>query len=196
MACAKPSSWLHFADSMISLFILFPSMLFYWRGIWDLLGLYAREDLPHHVPLCYWLMTAVGSLSLVSYATLPVLNHYLTRDNRVVYVIVTRVHMYVHGAAVMTFWRGVWSLADHYLIDFGWTTGLVGLCVCHVSLLLLMTSRSAIFTPFVVSLDTDSDILTPCTCLQTEVSTCLQTEVSTFQSTSTHLQTPMWGYTN
>jgi len=164
--CTKHPTLLRLADSAICLFVIFPSMISFWRGIWDLCEVYFP---PNHGVYSYCMSLAIGSCSIFDYALLPVLDRYLSRDRKVVYVIVTRVNMYLQSVLVLFYWRGVWDMANHFLLPYGWITGLIGVCVCYGSQLLTMTSRSVLFTPFAVALDTDKDILNASPCLQTEV---------------------------
>ena len=154
------------ADSALCLLLFFPSMLLYWRGIWDVLGVYI---IPDQVPLCHWVTTAVGACTLIGYLTVPLLARCLSRDRVVTYFIATRLFMYVYGALSMSYWRGVWSLADYYLEGFGWGGSLVGLGLCYGALTALRVSRTLVFPPFSVCLDTREDLLTASTLLGTKV---------------------------
>ena len=104
--------WLHALDCALSLFLFFPSMLAYWRGIWDLLGVYI---IPEQEPLCHWLTTGLGACALLNYFTLPLLDHWLSRDRRLTYFLVTRLHMVVMGLLNMAYWRGVSTLISFCL---------------------------------------------------------------------------------
>ena len=86
-----------------------------------------------------------------------------------VYILVSRVVLYVYGILAMAYWRGVWGVADYYLLQYGWKAGTIGLLVSYTTLLLLRCSRTLIFPPFVVTLDTRKDVLQPSTLFQTEV---------------------------
>lgn len=160
--------WLwHFADSSLCLLVFFPSMVFYWRGIWDLFGVYIS---PSSVLTCNWVVFGIGCLTILEYFLHPAIRYFLQNvRSRFVYVIISRVYMYFSGVILMAYWRGVWTLADYYLQKYGWQSGLVGLLTCYPLLVLSVTSRSVIFPPFIVNLDTGPNVLVPSTKFQTQV---------------------------
>lgn len=154
-------------DSFLCLVVFFPSMLFYWRGVWDLFGVYI---FPNDAPKCHWVTAGLGSCSIVGYFVHPLLSHHLEKTHsKALRIVLTRLYMYSFGILVMAYWRGVWSLAEFYLHQFGWKGGLIGLCVCHTILFSTFCSRTAIFPPFVVFLDTREELLVPSTCCRTQV---------------------------
>lgn len=88
-----------------------------------------------------------------------------------IYVFVTRLYLFFFAVPAMAYWRGVWLLVDYYLSDVKPIVGCsVGLVVCYALLLVLKSSRTLIFPPFLVSLDTRRDLLVPSTRFQTKVS--------------------------
>ena len=161
-------AWGQVADSVLCLLLFFPSMLFYWRGIWDLFGVYVYPD---DEPKNHWVTTGIGACSIIGYFVYPLLDRLFTSRSGFVYILVSRVALYVYGVFAMAYWRGVWCLADYYLLQFGWEGGAIGLVISHTLLLLLRSSRSAIFPPFSVILDTRDDVLIPATRFQTKVHT-------------------------
>jgi len=66
----------HVADSLLCLLVFFPSMLCYWRGIWDLYGVYLFPDDPLW---CDWATFALGCGALLGYFYQPALDHLLHR---------------------------------------------------------------------------------------------------------------------
>ena len=154
------------ADSVLCLFVFYPSMLFYWRGIWDLFGVYIYPD---DEPKNHWVTTGIGACSIIGYFVYPLLDRLFTSRSGFVYILVSRVALYVQGVLAMAYWRGVWGVADYYLLQFGWKGGVIGLLISYTTLLLLRCSRTLIFPPFVVVLDTRKDVLQPSTLFQTEV---------------------------
>jgi len=168
----------HALDSFLCLFVFFPSMLCYWRGIWDLYGVYLFPDDPF---LCDWATFGLGCCALLGYFYQPAVDHLLRHvgfvDGRrtwlgcVVFVLLSRLTLYVHAVTAMAHWRGVWHLANRYIdavVDRK-TGAIVGLIVCYSSLILLRACHTAIFPPFIVINDMRSDVLVPCTRLQTKV---------------------------
>lgn len=66
----RRTTTLHVIDSLLCLFVFFPSMLMYWRGIWDLYGVYIY---PHDELRCNWGVFALGSATLIGYYAHPAL---------------------------------------------------------------------------------------------------------------------------
>jgi len=90
--------------------------------------------------------------------------------HRIVYLLATRVYMYLFSVPAMAYWRGVWLLIDYYIRDVDPVLGsLAGLVAGYGLLVALRCSRSLIFPPFVVALDTRPDLLVPSTRFQTKV---------------------------
>ena len=169
----------HVVDSFLCLFVFFPSMLCYWRGIWDLYGVYL---FPVDPLWCDWATFGLGCGALLGYFYMPAVGHLLQRvglvegrrgwKGGVVFVLLTRVTMYIHAVTAMAHWRGVWHLANRYIDAFvaNRTAGAIaGLAVCYSSLVVLGASHTAIFPPFLVIHDMRSDVVVPCTRLQTKV---------------------------
>jgi len=168
----------HVADSVLCLFVFFPSMLCYWRGIWDLYGVYL---VPDDSLLCDWATFGLGCGALLGYFYQPAVDHLLHHvglvevrrswKGHVVFVVLTRFPMYVHAVTAMAHWRGVWHLANRYIdsvVDR--TTGaVVGLVVCYSTLVVCRACNTAIFPPFIVIHDMRADVLVPSTLLQTKV---------------------------
>lgn len=167
----------HVADSILCLFVFFPSMLCYWRGIWDLYGVYLFPEDPL---LCDWATFGLGCGALLGYFYQPAIDRLLHHvglvegrsswKGRAVFVLLTRFAMYVHAVTAMAHWRGVWHLANRYIdavVDR--TTGaVVGLVVCYSTLVVCRASHTAIFPPFIVICDMRSNVLVPWTRLQTK----------------------------
>ena len=156
------------ADVAFAWIIVFPMGVFYWRGTWDIWTTYVNLDcrgenvtadhpgpsrlhIPGHCTApdeCVeihglWLSALVGALGciLINVCS-PFLLEYATpkRMHMVLYVIISRFYCYIMAFMNLGFWRGVWSLVDHYG-DGTWRTNLIGLgaalglaFVCRVSI--------------------------------------------------------------
>lgn len=191
-----PRCW-HIADSVLCLFVFFPAMLCYWRGIWDLIGYYIEapdegdgQTPDHHLqpfsstpspePAAvsvwhYWTVAAIGSSTIIAYFLHPVVRNRLVLADRnygaavFIAVVVTKIYLYAVGVISMAYWRGVWVLADHYLGPFGWPAAMVGLAVSYGLLLGFGVARTVVFPPFNVALDTGSNFLVPSTKFRSQV---------------------------
>lgn len=154
-------------DSLLCVFLFFPSMLFFWRGIWDLYGVYV---FPNDSPRFEWATAGLGACSIVGYFACPLLSRCLGAVRwKALRFIVVRLYMYAFGILAMANWRGIWGLADHYLKGFGWRGNVVEFLVCYSFLVVMRCSRSLVFPPFVVCLDTRDSLLVPSTCFRSQV---------------------------
>ena len=72
----------------------------------------------------------------------------------------------------MAYWQGTWELLDFYLYQYGWKGGAIGLAISYPILVLTGTSRTIIFTPFVVDVDWSEDALDSSTVFESKVSSC------------------------
>jgi len=187
----RPTGW-RLLDSALCLFVFFPSMLFYWRGTWDLYGVYFRHD--DGALHCSWLTFGLGCGTIVGYLLQPALHAVLPAAldgdvlKTIVYMVTSRLCMYVHGVTAIAYSRGVWTLADYYLDTYfrveRWIGGVVGFVVCYSTLVVLRATQSVIFTPFVVTHDTRLDLLVPSTRFRSKVNDIVSARWSMFISNS------------
>ena len=157
--------FLQFADNLLCVYIFFPAMVCYWRGIWDLLGIYIC---PENELKTIWVCFALGILDVLSYFVAPLLDKYLDRENRVQWVFFTRAFMYIHSFLFMCWWRGVWSVADYYS-GHDWKSSLICLIISLFLLTMLRGLRNTMWPPFIAFLDTRDDVLVPYTRFGTSV---------------------------
>ena len=153
-------------DSFLCLFVCYPMMVFYWRGIWDLWGVYID---PQEYPAPKWNILGISSLAFIGYFLGPFIQKKLDRDDVIKYTIVTRCFMFVYAAFYMGFWRSWWETLDHYFTDHGLTASLINFFITYPILLLLRSSRSCIFPPMFILPDTRRGVLSPSTRFSTEV---------------------------
>ncbi|ELU04834.1 hypothetical protein CAPTEDRAFT_198494 [Capitella teleta] len=147
---------LHAVDSVLNLLVFMPSMAFFWRGIWDLYGVYI---FPGQEPLTHWATFAFGSCSIFGYMLLPVCKWAFSMVSRWPREILTRIYLIGYSILYMAYWRGVWSVADYYLFPYDWEAGAIGMAICYPTLLILKGSKSTLFPPYVTALDTRGDVL-------------------------------------
>ena len=157
-------------DSIWAVVVCLPALCLYWRGCFSLMDHYI---LPQHIPANYWLMTVLGCLKLVTFWLLEPLDAYLRHASRVKYVIVTRLLLIYHGWLFMFYWWGVWRMFDHYI---GTTPVELAGClfVSLGSLLLLGCTRSVMFPPYYIKLDTRPNLFEPENRFRTTVGSALQ----------------------
>jgi hypothetical protein len=142
-------------------------MLFYWRGLWDLIGVIVK---PGDVLQNNWTVFGIGCGTIIGYFFHPAIACALRyTQNQVVSIIVSRIYLYIFGLMKIAYFRGVWTLADYYLDSSNWRNALIELVVCYALLICSMTSRNVIFPPFLALPDTRPNYLVPNTWLKTQV---------------------------
>jgi hypothetical protein len=159
----KPGAY-HALDSVLNVVLLWPSMVLYWRGIWDLWG--------HYTGGRHWVMFGVGWLSLIGYFVQPVLSHYLLplrEKQRVAYELLVRVYLLCFSSLLMCFWRGVWDAADQ-VGGFGYRNNVICYVVSYGIVVVSRSGRSCIFPPMFSVDDMSEDVLKPVTRFGIQVS--------------------------
>jgi len=149
---------LTFGDIFVSLFIIFPLSILHWRGTWELQDIYFTPDDPVRT---VWISFAIGgNVCVVELLLQPLLIEKLNPERRLMYFLVSRLHLYIHGWAVMCYWRGLWDLLDLYLTEH-WVNAVVMYSVCQITMVLTKTVRTAVGVPAALSLDTSDSLLEP-----------------------------------
>ena len=106
---ARRRFFLQLADSVICLFIMFPVLVCYWRGIQDILTVFV---FPSHRVLNILSVTAVGLLTPAGYLVAPVLDRWMEgRHDTWLHWFVTKVFMLTYGELFMCMWYGLWNTA-------------------------------------------------------------------------------------
>ena len=158
---------LHIWDTLLCVFVFLPCHVLYWRGAWDLVGLYI--DAQPVYPALRWVLLVVSILAYVGYYVAPLLDWKLSKKRSLSFFVASRVYMWINGVLCMCYWRALWETLDYFLASS--LSGCVLLCVIsYVQLILLRSARTCIFAPFYVALDTRDDILRCSTRFQTTVS--------------------------
>lgn len=145
-------------DNVICLCLIFPLSVLHWRGTWQLQDEYF---VPENSISSGWISLTVGAnICILELLLQPMLKEHLDGANRYVYVVISRLHLYIHGWAVMCYWRGLWNLLDLYLTAY-WVNSVVIYGVCQVTMVVFRTVRTPVGVPLAVQLDTDPDLLEP-----------------------------------
>jgi len=148
---------LTFADILISLFLIFPLTVLHWRGTWELQDIYFMPE--DHVQTFWTSFTIGSSVCVLDLLLHPLLIENLNPERRCLYVVVSRLYLYIHGWAVMCYWRGLWELCDLFLTEH-WVNAVVMYSVCQLTVIVTKTVRTAVGVPVSVSLD-DASFLEP-----------------------------------
>lgn len=92
----------------------------------------------------------------------PQLAEWLLKQPPLLYFFITRLHLYVHGWAILCYWRGVWNLLDLFFNSnhpFFHHIVLVVYLVCQSLMVLFRTVRTTIGPPVSINLDFSDDLL-------------------------------------
>jgi len=146
------------ADISITIFIIFPLSVLHWRGTWELQEIYFKPD---NLEQSIWISFAIGgNVCMLELLFQPVLMEILDPNRRWLYIIVSRLHLYIHGWAVMCYWRGLWDLCDFYL-TYHWVNAVVMYVVCQLTMIVTKTVRTTVGVPAALSLDIADNLLEP-----------------------------------
>ena len=151
-------TFLHVCDVLCTVFVFFPLMVMYWRGIWDLWGVFIFPNDPYKRTM---ICVPIGSLSVFFHFAAPAVERSLRsykKASRKCYYFLVRVYMYAYSTFYMCYWRSVWETADLYMSGETWAHGVTWL-VCWMLLICFGVMRTAIFPPYIINLDTRDDVL-------------------------------------
>ncbi|ELT95825.1 hypothetical protein CAPTEDRAFT_177777 [Capitella teleta] len=152
-------------DACLCLLLFFPLSVFHWRGTWELQDIYI---LPERYLDSSWISFGIGAnFCTIMLLLQPSLAAFLKPFSRPTYLIVSRVFIYVHGWAVMCYWRGLWNLMDYYLTE-NWLNSTVMYAIAQLFAYASTTVRTNVGVPVAIALDTDPDLLAPDTMWKTE----------------------------
>ena len=161
MKISTLSTLYHVGDDLLCLFVFFPSMVLYWRGIWDLWGYYLNSNV--------WALFGAGNVSFLGYLIQPALERYIPQKPRWLYYLLVRVYLFCFSAFLMCYWRGVWDTSDD-LLGFELGSNLITYVLSYAILIVSRSIRSCIFPPMFTANDMSEDVLKPVTRFGVQVS--------------------------
>ncbi|EFN66866.1 hypothetical protein EAG_04770 [Camponotus floridanus] len=140
-------------DTLISLNIIGPLAVSFWRGGWTWMDLHAQL-------FSGWLCFIFGAMLHATFAIFKYRFHdiYMNKwaklnwQKRLPYYVLRILYTYIFGVACITHWRGGWIIIDNYLLTHVWiTTSLI--CLLLVCLVVLRCVRNLIATPMIIFID-------------------------------------------
>ncbi|EFX65689.1 hypothetical protein DAPPUDRAFT_65344 [Daphnia pulex] len=146
--------WVHPAavltDTVLSLCLVAPMVVGYWRGTWFLLDAYLYPD---DAAASCWisLLLGFGSLLLATWFQRQ-LQDYVTRQTPCIYFLLSRLYTVVLCFGCVNHWRGVWGTLDVYT-GIGWTTALMSIVIGITGLIWLRAFRNIMAPPLVIIVD-------------------------------------------
>lgn len=143
---------LELLDTIISSFVIAPTIVGYWRGTWNLMNHYLYpNDL---------LSSSISSLIIGIFGHLifnifqDTFKNTFNRDkHRLIYYIASRVYTALFGIVCVNGWRGGWQLIDRYTTTSNVSIVLLITVTCVIILLLLKASRNISASPFFLATD-------------------------------------------
>lgn len=137
-------------DISFSCGIVAPAVVSYWRGTWNLAGLYIC---PEHEFLSSFISVIIG---LVGHVTLTISQNFLKRNlnpdkSRLLFYVGSRLYTYIFGAVSVNAWRGSWLMLEQLVKISG--GGAAVTAVSLVALAALRCFRNITATPFALITD-------------------------------------------
>lgn len=145
------ATFLHLIDIIFSSIVLAPAVILYWRGTWNLTGLFLFSNNPE--------LSAVISLSagILGHLVFNIFQEKFKKNlhpdkHRITYLLCSRIYTYAYGLACVNCWRGGWILMDHH-VPHNLGTIFTITFVSTVFLVLMKGMRNISATPFAISSD-------------------------------------------
>ncbi|KAI8042957.1 uncharacterized protein LOC128262915 [Drosophila gunungcola] len=147
---------LELLDMLLSCLVVAPCVIAYWRGTWELMGVYL---FPRSLPLSAMASFLIGGLGHFLFTvTQNFFKEHVHPDRRrLTYYTVSRLYTAVFGIVCVNMWRGAWLLCD-------WLTSIDSLMIVSVvtaiALVFLVatrTLRNLGAAPYTVTMDHKSD---------------------------------------
>uniref|UniRef100_U5ESC6 Putative fuseless n=1 Tax=Corethrella appendiculata TaxID=1370023 RepID=U5ESC6_9DIPT len=146
---------LELLDTFYGSLIIAPLVVGYWRGTWNLSGIYLYPS--NQTISCIYSLSIgiIGHLFFTLFQNS--FTHYFNPDkNRLIFYIISRLYTIIYGAICVNTWRGGWQLIDLYL-STNITITIVITFTCTILLALIKGIRNLAATPFVICCDTRQD---------------------------------------
>ncbi|OQV11957.1 hypothetical protein BV898_13752 [Hypsibius exemplaris] len=161
MLCKKPPAWfLKSFDALLSIYILCPLVVIYWRGTFMLIEIYQlpkKED--RLISLGVSLIIGVVGNMLAIYIQDWMKQTAHNMVSPIGELFFKRLFAYLFGWVVVSFWRAVWDFIDDQT-GMEIRSGAVCFGISAVSLILLRTFRNCPAPPLVAASDLSDDFFT------------------------------------
>lgn len=108
------AAFLVFLDVMFSSLLAAPAVIAYWRGTWNLIGIFLFPDdvLLNAISSCF--IGTVGHFIFYYYQR-RFSQSFHPDKHRITFMIISRIYTAVYGVVCVNGWRGGWSLMDLYI---------------------------------------------------------------------------------
>ncbi|KAK4291329.1 hypothetical protein Pmani_035825 [Petrolisthes manimaculis] len=135
-------------DSILSIFVFAPLVVFYWRGCWQLMDLLL---LPDNKLLSVVTSLAIGfSFGLFFCLFQGPLNRVFDHSRRPrLHLLASRIYTSIHCVSCVNHWRGVWQMWDLYT-GVSWQSGATSLGIGLLTLAFTRGLKNILAPPFIV----------------------------------------------
>lgn len=108
------AAFLVFLDVMFSSLLAAPAVIAYWRGTWNLIGIFLFPDdvLLNAISSC--VIGTVGHFIFYYYQR-RFSKSFHPDKHRITFMIISRIYTAIYGVVCVNGWRGGWSLMDLYI---------------------------------------------------------------------------------
>lgn len=159
------------ADVFISTVIIFPLSVLHWDGTWVLQDEYFFPENEYISTMVS--LTLGATVCTFQLLMQPQLAEWVKSDTPAAYIFITRLHLYIHGWAILCYWRGIWNMLDLIFDSNSPRFIYIVLCiyiVCQLLMILMRTVRTAVGAPIALRLDTSDNLLEADVVFRTPVS--------------------------
>lgn len=146
-------------DALWNLCVLFPVLVLFWTGTWDLVDVYMDRLFPNQTLVSGGMSIVIGGIILISgYFVIPLLKEFVCPFSwrSLKHIVVSRICMYVCSVGNMFFWRGLWNTTLILVGIDPWILPAMAF-IALVLVILLKSTVNCIGCPFGIHLDTSPD---------------------------------------
>lgn len=171
MVCAREGvrgSLLCALDSCISILIVTPLVVGYWRGCWQLMGIFLFPTRP---TLSVYSSVAIGIIPhFVFCLAQHKIKHLIdVNKSKILFLVVSRAYTAVFAIVSVNHWRGIWFLWDLYT-GTSWQSGAISAALGLFLLVITRGVKNILAPPFVICHDDPNDYFTVHTLFNAQVS--------------------------
>ncbi|XP_045112990.1 uncharacterized protein LOC123505576 [Portunus trituberculatus] len=157
-------------DSLLSIFVFAPLVVFYWRGCWQLMDTYL---FPENQLYSTFTSLGIGVLSGLLFCLIQGPLASLCDHSRrpILHLLISRFYTLIYCVCVVNHWRGVWNVWDFYT-GTSWQSGATSFGIGLLALALTRGLKNILAPPFLVVPDHPVGYFSVPTLFQAEKERC------------------------